>query len=403
MLEFSTMNSSADLLEYAGGFQALEEEDLKVALPIVLGIICLVGLAGNTMVVTALMYDFRQGKSSVVNGLILILSATDLLILLFCAPLRAVTYSKPSWSFGWLVCKSSDYFLHACLSAKSFTLAAVGHARYKQVGNPPKYIHFKCQRVMTLACAIWSVALLLPIPHGLFSTTKRSGRETSCVLEIPPYASNFMKAFGIVYPMAAYGIPMTFAITCYIKALLINKPRRNRTPNRRHEIRRVTIMLWGLTVAFAAMRVPDWVAWIWARHRYMGSPMPPTALLVLAQVVLFANCTVNPLVLLAVSEDFKEGLRNIWKLATCRKARRRSADGQAAAATFGEKDSVAMAKSAARSLSVLPTVSAREDMIICRDEAQNIPPDVQHFWQDRKNAAPPENNDPIPWERQENS
>ncbi|XP_041039678.1 G-protein coupled receptor 151-like [Carcharodon carcharias] len=400
------MNSSAELLEYAGGFQVLKEEDLKVALPVVLGVICLVGLAGNTMVVTVLIHDFRQGKSSVVNGLIFILSATDLLILLLCVPLRAVTYSKPSWTFGWLLCKSSDYFLHACLSAKSFTLAAVGHARYKHVSSPQKSIHCRCQRVLALTCSVWSVALLLPIPHWLFSNTKRNGRETSCVLEIPTYASNFMKAFGIAYPLAAYGIPMTFAMACYIKALLLNKPRRNRTLNRRYEIRRVTMMLWGLSVAFAAMRLPDWVAWMWARHRKAGSPMPPIALLVLAQVVLFANCTVNPLVFLALSEDFKDGLRSVWPLAACRKARRSSADGRGAATTsLGQRggSGLAMGNNSGPSLRALPTISGREDMIICRDVAQSIPPDVQHFWQDRKNAAPPENNDPIPWERQENS
>ncbi|XP_067833877.1 G-protein coupled receptor 151-like [Heptranchias perlo] len=402
MLDFSTMNSSADQLEYAGGFQVLKEEELKIALPVVLGVICLVGLAGNTIVVTVLMYDFRQGRSSVVNGLILVLSATDLLILVFCVPLRAVIYSKASWSFGWLVCKSSDYFLQACLSAKSFILAAVGHARYRHMANPPRHIQFKCQRVMALTCSIWSVALLLPIPHWLFSTTKRNGRETSCVLAIPPHATNFMKAFSIAYPLVAYGMPMTFAITCYIKALLKTKPRRNRTPNRRYKIRRATIMLWGLSVAFAVMRLPDWVGWIWARHREVGSPMPPVALLVLAQVVLFANCTLNPLLLLAVSEEFKEGLRNIWMRASCRKARR-SAAGQAGAAAFGKKGSEAKVRSAARSLRGLPTISAREDVTIYQDSDQNIPPDVQHFWQERKNAAKAENDDPIPWECQENS
>ncbi|XP_078055537.1 G-protein coupled receptor 151-like [Mustelus asterias] len=401
------MNGSADLLEYAGGFQLLEEEELKVALPLVLGVICLVGSVGNAMVAAVLVHDFRQGKSSLLNGLILIWSCADLLILLLCLPLRAVTYSKSSWSFGWLLCKSSDYFLHACLSAKSFTVAAVGHARYKHVSDPQKSLQCGCQRVLALVCSVWSVALLLPIPHCLFSNTRSNGRETSCVWEVPPYASNFMKVFGVAYPLAAYGIPITFAMTCYIKALLLSQPRRNGTPHRRYEIRRVTTMLWGLSVAFAAMWLPDWVAWIWARHRKTDSPMPPVALLVLAQVLLFANCTVNPLVFLALSEDFKEGLRRLWPLARCRRARRGRADGQGAVApTLDEKKAgsgLAMANSAAAPLRALSTISGREDVIICRDVAQCIPPDVQHFWLDRKNATAPENNDPIPWERPENS
>ncbi|XP_059819473.1 G-protein coupled receptor 151-like [Hypanus sabinus] len=391
------MNSSADLLEYAGGFQALKEAELRVALPVVLGVICLVGLAGNTMVVAVLMHDFRQAKSSVANGLIVLLSATDLLILLFCAPLRAVTYSRPSWSFGWLLCKSSDYFLQACLSAKSFTLAAVGHARYQHVAKPKNYIDFKCRRLVALTCSIWSLSCLLPIPHWLFADLRRRGAEISCVLEIPAHAWHFMTAFGVAYPLAVYLMPVSFAMACLVRALVKSKPGRNRTPNRRYEIRRVTVMLLVLSGAFAVMRLPEWVAWTWSRHRGSFSPGPPTALLVLGQVLTLANCTVNPFVLLAASEDFKDGVRSAWAVAT-----RRGAGGQARTSSFAQKVCATIPHSgAASSLCALPTISAREDVPICRDLAQNIPPDVQHFWQHRKNAAPVDNNDPVPWESQE--
>ncbi|XP_069779147.1 G-protein coupled receptor 151-like [Narcine bancroftii] len=391
------MNSSADLLEYAGGFQVLQAAELKVALPILLGVICLVGLAGNTMVVAVLMYDFRQAKSSVANGLIVLLSASDLLVLLFCAPLRAVTYSRPNWSFGWLMCKSSDYFLQACLSAKSFTLAAVGHARYQHVVKPKNYIHFKCRRLVALTCCIWSLSFLLPIPHWLFADIRHLGAATACVLVIPADAWHFMTAFGVAYPLAVYLLPLGFAMVCLVKALVKYKPGRNRTPNRRYEIRRVTVMLLALSGAFAVMRLPEWVAWSWNRHRGPLSPAPPIALLVLAQVLTLANCTVNPLVLLAASEDFKEGVRSAWKVAT-----RRGAGRRGGTATLGEKVCLSIPRAgAASSICALPTISAREDVPICRNLAQSIPPDVQYFWQHRRNATPADSNDPVPWENQE--
>lgn len=394
------MNSSSDLLQYAGGFQVMEDAEMKVALPVVLGVICLVGLAGNTMVVAVLLYDFRQAKSSVANGLVVLLSATDLLILLFCAPLRAAVYSRPSWPLGWFLCKTSDYFFQACLSAKSFTLAAVGHARYQHVAEPKNYIHFKCRRLIAVTCSIWSLSVLLPVPHWLFADLRRREDHTACVLEIPAHAWHFMRVFGVAYPLVVYITPLGFALACLLKALLKNEPagNTNRTPNRRYELRRVTAMLLALSGAFALMRLPEWVAWTWSRYRGASGAAPPVALLVAAQLLTLANCAVNPLVLLAASQDFKDGARSAWAVAT-----RRRAGGQGGTSTFGEKVCSAAPPhaGAASSLCALPTISARQDVAICRDLGQSVPPDVQHFWQHRKSAAPVDNNDPIPWESQE--
>ncbi|XP_078261559.1 G-protein coupled receptor 151-like [Rhinoraja longicauda] len=388
------MNSSADLLEYVGGFQTMGDAEMKVALPVVLGVICLVGLAGNTVVVAVLLYDFRQGKSSVANGLIVLLSASDLLILLFCAPLRAAVYSRPSWPLGWFLCKTSDYFFQACLSAKSFTLAAVGHARYQHVAEPKSYVRFKCRRLIALTCSIWCLSFLLPIPHGLFADLRRRGERTACVLEVPAHAWHFMSAFGVAYPLAAYLTPLGFALAWLLRALLKNEAGRSRTASRRYEVRRVTAMLLALSGAFALMRLPEWVAWTWSRYRGVRGAAPPVALLLAAQVLTLANCAVNPLVLLVASQDFTEGVRSAWAAA----ARRRRAGGHGGTTSSfpGEK-----AGGAASSLCALPTICAREDVPICRDLGLSVPPDVQHFWQHRENATPADNNDPIPWERQD--
>ncbi|GCC33619.1 G-protein coupled receptor 151-like [Chiloscyllium punctatum] len=391
------MNSSGDQLEYAGGFPALEGEELKVALPVILGVICLVGLVGNSLVVMVLLRDLRQGKKTAVHGLILLLSVTDLFLLLLCAPLRISTTPRLDWSPSWLLCKSSEYLLHACLLAKSFTLAAVGHARYRHVGHLAKHKHPECPHVWALACSAWVFALLLPVPQWLFSTAGHTQQLASCVLEVPSTAANFMSAYALAYPLVAYGIPMTFAIIFHLKSLLLHTPRRDRTPNRREpQARRVTLLLWGLSVAFAVMWLPDWVVWTWTRHRKPSGPRPPNALLVLAQLLLFTNGALNPLALLTASQDFRDGVRSICQMASHGVPRTRGSEGTAVLpSTLGQKS--------LGTNSALPTISGCQEVLTCQNVVQNIPPDVQHFWQDRKNTAPPENNDPIPWESQGSS
>ncbi|KAM4709880.1 G-protein coupled receptor 151-like [Discoglossus pictus] len=399
---FRTMNSS-QAIAFAGDLQPSEVGmEITVALPLILATICLVGFAGNLLLIAILLHDYRKGKCSVVNCLVINLGATDLLIILFCIPVRIVTYAKQSWVFGSFVCKTTDWFLHTCLIVKSFTLAAIGQARYKHVVTPPKFISFNKTYVVVVLLVIWTLSFLFPLPHLIFTQLQVkqesmfSMKEETliCNFDIPEYASSFMNVFSKLYPLLAYVLPMFFTFCCYMRALRRRKERRNRVPNPRILSRKITSMLMSISLAFEAMWLPEWIVWVWARHSSFGTLQPPTALMVLAQVILFLNSTLNPAVFLAVSDEFREGFKNIWMVLRCGKC---NGAGHSRAGENGSD----MVTSTIQSLQDLHSTSGLPAPHDSRLKEEKILPDVEHFWQDRRNTTAGEDNDPMPWEHQE--
>ncbi|XP_069832369.1 G-protein coupled receptor 151-like [Dendropsophus ebraccatus] len=384
------MNSSGSL-QFSGDLEASEVgSEVTVALPLFLSLICLLGFSGNLLLVAILLHDYRRGKCSVVNCLVVNVGATDLLLVLFCIPVRVVTYAQQSWLFGGFVCKTTEWFLHCCLTVKSFTLAAIAQARYRHVVTPPKLLNFSRRQVLVVVLFSWACSLLLPLPHLIFTQLQMGKEGWTCTFDIPDFASNFMNVFSKLYPLLAYVVPMFFSFCCYMRALR-RKERRNRVPNPRTLSRRITSMLMSVSLAFDAMWLPEWIVWIWSRHSSYGLLQPPSALMILAQVVLFLNCIINPAVFLAVSDEFREGMKNVWT--TCKQC-----DG--AGPSRGENGSD-MVPSTIHSLHDLHSTSVHRPSQDSKMREEKILPDVEHFWQDRRNTTTGEETDPMPWEHQE--
>ncbi|KAM8940466.1 G-protein coupled receptor 151-like [Pelodytes ibericus] len=388
------MNNS-DSISFSGGLQSSEAGmEITVVLPLILTIICLVGFTGNLLIIAILLHDFRKGKCSVVNCLVINLGATDLLLVLFCIPVHIVSYAKQSWAFGHFVCKTSDWFLHSCLIVKSFTLAAISQARYKHVVTPPKFLSFSKKHVWVVLILVWTFSLVLPLPQLIFSRLEMKQGGWFCSFDIPGYAYNFMSVFSKLYPLLCYVIPMFLTFGCYMRALRRRKERRNRVPNPRMVSRKVTSMLMSVSLAFEAMWLPEWIVWLWARHSNFGNLQPPTALMVLAQVILFLNCTLNPGVFLAVSDEFREGFKNVWTMMRCR-------PGNGTGLSRAGENGSDMVTSTIQSLQDLRSTSGLRASQESKLKEDKILPDVEHFWQDRRNTTAGEENDPMPWEHQE--
>ncbi|XP_018427907.1 PREDICTED: probable G-protein coupled receptor 151 [Nanorana parkeri] len=393
-VSFRTMNSSEPMALSSGLDPPEVGMEITVVLPLFLSTICLVGLVGNLFLIAILIHDFRKGKCSVVNCLVINLGITDLLLILFCIPVRIVTYAKQSWLFGSFVCKTTGWFLQSCLTVKSLTLAAIGQARYKHVITPPKFLSFSKRHVVVVLLFTWSLSLLLPLPHLILTQVRMTQEGLTCSFDVPEHASNFMNVFSKLYPLLAYVLPMVFTFFCYMRALR-RKERRNRVPNPRVQSRKITSMLMSMSLAFEAMWLPEWIVWIWARHTNYGILQPPNTLMVLAQVILFLNSTLNPGVFLAVSEEFRDGFKTIWTLMKCEKCQ----DG-GGASRAGE-NGADMVPSTIQSLQDFQCPLSAHRLSQDSKSEEKVLPDVEHFWQDRRNTTAGEDNDPMPWEHQE--
>ncbi|XP_029439108.1 probable G-protein coupled receptor 151 [Rhinatrema bivittatum] len=407
---FSTTNSSA--LQplpphYAGGYQPCDSREGKVLVPALMVGICLAGFAGNLCVIGILLHHAKKGKPSLIHSLILNLSLADLFLLAFAVPFRAAAYSRTSWNLGWFVCKTSDWFVHSCLGAKSVTIAIVAKACFMYASDPSKQVNMKHQTILAVLVPVWLVAVVLPLPEWFFTTTKKIEGTTVCISDIPTYAHELMSAFVKFYPFLVFCIPFLLAFFYFWKAYAQCQRRGTKTQNLRNQIRsrRLTIMLLSVTVTFSIMWLPEWISWLWIWHPHQFGPSPPQAFTAAAQLLMFAISSVNPLIFLVMSEEFREGFKGLWK----RLASKKSAATPDSPKTQHEHSEALPESDHSQGQPTQPTPTPEAELP-CSPPSPGSPenkkempvlPDVEQFWHERETLPSDPDNDPTPWEHQD--
>ncbi len=91
-----------------GGYIAYSERLETYLVPLVLGIIFLLGLIGNGCLICIFCRE-PSVRSSIPNTFILNLALGDLLVLFCSVPFTATIYTWESWPYGELICKASEF------------------------------------------------------------------------------------------------------------------------------------------------------------------------------------------------------------------------------------------------------------------------------------------------------
>ncbi|GAB1301681.1 G-protein coupled receptor 151 protein [Apodemus speciosus] len=399
----SDMNESFAHLQFAGGYLPSDSKDWRTIIPSLLMAVCLVGLVGNLCVIGILLHGVWKRKPSTIHSLILNLGLADISLLLFAAPVRATAYAKGVWDLGWFVCKSSDWFVHACMAAKSLTFAVVARACFMYARDPAKHASIHSCTVWSVLVAIWVVAILLPLPEWFFSTIRRHAGVEMCLRDVPAVAEEFMSMFGKLYPLLVFCLPLLLAGFYFWRAFDQCKKRCTKTQNLRHQMRskQLTVMLLSTAVTSALLWLPEWVAWLWLWHLKAGGPTPPQGFIALSQVLMFSTSTANPLIFLVMSEEFKAGLKGLWKWVITRKPVVTSEDQEVPA---GETDPLPGKAPSPETHTCIPDTDrcGSPDSGKGKSDKVVVPilPDVEQFWHERDAVPSAQDNDPVPWEHE---
>ncbi|XP_078116538.1 G-protein coupled receptor 151 [Sander vitreus] len=424
----TVVNSSIDKWSFneRSSYQQLDPGELRVLVPVILGVICVLGVACNLTAMVILFANAHRGKLSLINSLVFNLMFADVLVLLFTVPFRAASYSKASWNLGWVVCKTADWFLQSCMAAKSFTVAVMAKACYRYVSNPTKQVSIHLGSMLVVFLFIWLSACSVTIPHLLFATLQREIRGMVCALKVPPEARDFMAVYVKAYPLGVYCAPLCFALMYFCRAYSQCQRRSSKTQNLRTQIRarKLTLMLFSLTVAMTVLWLPQWVVWVWEHHvaekeiegaQPLVSSLPPL-LTLSAQLLTFSLSLVNPLIVLFLSEEFREGYRGLWRRLTLRKqpppkpkpGPHNPTTLQSPCPRPETSGQLGGERSLRPSFSQDPTSEAQpqpeqgekseEDRLSLKDGIVLL--DVEQFWHGRESGSNADENDPVPWEHQ---
>lgn len=398
-------------------YQHLQQADLKVLVPVGLGVISVLGFIANATAVGVLVGNARKSKLSLINALILNLLLADALLLALAVPFKATAYSREAWTLGLVVCKTGDWFVHACMAAKSLTVAIMAKACYRYVSNPTKQVTIRLKTIVVVLLFTWLLACVLPLPHWLFTSLEKEDGGMLCVLEVPQEAREFMSVYVKAYPLLAFCAPLSFALLYFWRAHGRCQRRCSKTQNLRAQIRsrKLTLMLFGLTVTMATMWLPHWVAWVWMRHAAdSDGPVPPVLFAVAAQFIMFSISLANPLIVLALSEEFREGYKGLWRRLTLRKHAPKQQPKPGPHAPTAPRSPTPRPEASAH-LPPRNTEESRADKQQQQEDEEEgtgespgngnkdgvVPPDVEQFWHEREGGSMSHENDPVPWEHQD--
>jgi len=99
----STTSNCSSTTDGDGGTNVVFEYFVRIIIPIIFGLIAVLGLVGNLSVIVVVVANKTMRNTT--NILIIGLAAADLVFIVVCVPFTAVIYVIPVWPFGLVWCK----------------------------------------------------------------------------------------------------------------------------------------------------------------------------------------------------------------------------------------------------------------------------------------------------------
>ncbi|KAJ9584656.1 hypothetical protein L9F63_020996 [Diploptera punctata] len=302
----------------------LIQKVVSIVVPLLFGLIVLVGLFGNALVV--LVVAANQQMRSTTNLLIINLAVADLLFIVFCVPFTATDYVLPFWPFGEIWCKIVQYLIVVTAYASVYTLVLMSLDRFLAVVHPITSMSVRTERNAIAAIVVtWVVILLASVPvylsHGEITYVYSSAEHTACVfLEADPInrPDGYNKlVFQIIFFLTSYATPL--ALICGLYLWLLVRLWRGAAPGghvsaeSRRGKKRVTRMVVVVVVIFAVCWFPIQLILVLKSADLYDITNTSVMIQIISHVLAYMNSCVNPILYAFLSDHFRKAFRKIIK------------------------------------------------------------------------------------------
>ncbi|TRY68475.1 hypothetical protein TCAL_12840 [Tigriopus californicus] len=300
-----------------------------VLVPLVFGIIVVVGIIGNALVM--IVVATNQQMRNTTNVLILNLAMADLLFIVLCVPFTATDYVLNHWPFGLTWCQAVQYLIYVTSYVSIYTLILMSFDRFLAVVFPVASLPYRTVRNSALALVIlWTLIGITSIPiwftHHLQdkrpAPANRTGTgnisvitlsdglkgEQWCRFEDGKYSSS---GFHVAFFISGYAIPLTLIILMYLKMLsrLWHPVGHQISQDSLRNKRRVTKLVLVVIVVFAVCWAPiQFVLLMKALKVYQTKgpeDFPRIIFQIFAHILAYVNSCVNPILYAFLSDNFR--------------------------------------------------------------------------------------------------
>ncbi|XP_074655558.1 galanin receptor type 1-like [Tubulanus polymorphus] len=293
-----------------------------IIVPLINGLIFIVGLTGNTLVVYVVI---RNGAMKTVTNLYLVnLAIADLMFLVFCVPFTTWMYIYPNWMFGEEMCKFVNYLMVVTMAVSVMTLTVMGVDRYHAVVFPVRSrVYRTFERAVVVIGIIWVAAFMLLLPIAIITRIKalfdHGGQKNFCHEYWPVEAQR--RAYTIIVFVLLYCLPLSIIVVCYLlmaKNLWMSISPAFQESNHAalkafQARRRVAKMVLVVVIIFGLCWLPIHIVHIRNDFGMTGADggvqIIDYVFKIFAHCMSYANSAVNPLVYSFLSENFRKCFR----------------------------------------------------------------------------------------------
>ncbi|ALC45025.1 star1 [Drosophila busckii] len=286
------------------------------------GIVCIVGLFGNTLVIYVVLRFSKM--QTVTNIYILNLAIADECFLIGI-PFLLYTMRICSWSFGELMCKAYMVSTSVTSFTSSIFLLIMSADRYIAVCHPISSPRYRTLHIAKLVSAFaWSTSAVLMLPVMLYASTvmQEDGINYSCNIMWPDAYKKHSGTTFILYTFfLGFATPLCFILSFYY--LVIRKLRSvgpkhtTKSKEKRRAHRKVTRLVLTVITVYICCWLPHWMsqlALINSNPAQRDLSRLEILIFLLLGALVYSNSAVNPILYAFLSENFR---KSFFKAFTC--------------------------------------------------------------------------------------
>ena len=289
----------------------------SVTVPLVFGIITLIGVVGNTLVIYVIFS--RKKMRTVTNFLLLNLAFADLSFVLICPPFTAYSLAMAAWPFGDVACRLMHYLLNVTAYVTVYTLVLISIIRYMTVCHNTQTMHIRTKKnVVFMVVGIWTLFLLLNIPiinsYGLHEWDGDLQCDNNSIMVGRALYTTFF-IFSYLLPLLAIAV-LSICILKHIqkqKTTILSKRSGSKSESRKRQASRVLILV---VVIFALFWLPAQLnLLVFYNVMYYTNTFTEHRLYFAASAffncLAYFNSCVNPIIYNYASKDFRDSFREV--------------------------------------------------------------------------------------------
>ncbi|XP_053571585.1 galanin receptor type 1-like [Bombina bombina] len=288
-----------------------------VIVPIIFGLIFLLGIIGNTLVMIVIGRIKSRRSRSTTNTFIVNLSIADLCFLLFCVPFQATIYSLPEWVFGAFFCKFVHYFVMVSMLVSIFTLVAMSVDRYIAVVHAKRSHCIRNKKNASIGLGvIWMLSFIIAIPaaqHQALVTSHPQAPNSSFCWE--QWGDNYTakETYKVTILIIGYLLPLVLITCCYAKVLFhLHKKVKNMSKKSERSKKKTAQTVLLVVAVFLVCWMPHHIISLWVIFSHFPLNNATFAFRIISHCLAYGNSCINPIIYAFLSENFRKACRQVF-------------------------------------------------------------------------------------------